>query len=369
MLADHFARLFFRTLTEEYIGIKVKIKIGKILHDLLLSGLYRLYPMLTINNFPYDNNDMGKKIACFGSFIAELTSRVDRLPKPGESLISDYFKLGAGGKGSNQAAAVKRAGGNIVFMAKIGNDLLSQIARDHYKREGFDPKYIVTDNDFPTGAAMISVDKNTGENSIIVIPGVSEHCTGADIALFRNEIETCDIFLAQLEANIDAVEKAVQIAWENKKTIVINTAPARELPDDLLSKISIVIPNEIEASVITKIEVIDKSSAEKAARVFHEKGIPIVIITLGRNGCYVSSGKYGEIIDAIPVQTIDTTGAGDAFIGGMVTALSEDLPLTAAVRFATATAALSTTKPGTAVAMPFRSEIDELVKKIYGKLS
>jgi len=311
---------------------------------------------------------MRKKIACFGSFIAELTSRVDRLPRPGESLISDYFRLGAGGKGSNQAVAIKRAGGNIVFMAKIGSDLLSQIARDHYQREGFNPKYIITDSEYPTGVAIINVDKNTGENSIVLIPGVSEQCTGADIALFRNEIETCDIFLAQLEANIDAVEKAVQIAWENKKVIIINTAPARELSDDLLSKISIVIPNEIEASVITKVEVIDESSAKKAAHILYDKGIPNVIITLGRNGCYVFDGKHGEIIDSIPVKTVDTTGAGDAFIGGLVTALAEDLPLTAAAKFATATAALSITKLGTAVAMPFRNEIDEVVKKTYGKL-
>jgi ribokinase len=311
---------------------------------------------------------MGKKIACFGSFIAELTSRVDRLPRPGESMLTDYFKLGAGGKGSNQACAVKRAGGNIVFMAKIGNDLLSQIARDHYKKEGFDLRYILTDNDYPTGVAIINVDKNTGENSIIVVTGVSEHCTAADIELFRNEIESCDIFLAQLEANIDAVENVVQIAWENKKTIILNTAPAKELPDSLLSKVSIVIPNEIEAEVLTKIAVVDKSSAEKAARVFYDKGIPKVIITLGKNGCYIFDGKEGEMIDAIPVKTVDTTGAGDAFIGGLVTALSEDLSLSAAVRFATATAALSTTKMGTSIAMPFRNEIDELVKKTYGKL-
>ena len=312
---------------------------------------------------------MGKKIACFGSFVAELCSRVDRLPLPGESMITDYFKLGAGGKGSNQAVAVKRAGGNIVFMAKIGTDLLSQIARDHYQKEGFNPKYIVADDKYPTGVAIINVDKNTGENSIILIPGVCEHCTSADIALFKGEIESCDIFLAQLEANIDAVEEAVQIAWENKKTIVINTAPARELPDELLSKITIVTPNEIEASVLTKVEVTDKSSAEKAARIFCDKGVSQVVITLGKNGCYVFDGKQGEHIGPIAVQTVDTTGAGDAFTGGLVTALAEDMPLAAAVRFATATAALSTTKQGTAVAMPYRSEIDELLSKTYEKLN
>ena len=309
---------------------------------------------------------MGKKIACLGSFILELTSRVDRLPLPGESLLSDNFKLGQGGKGSNQAVAVKRAGGDIVMMAKIGTDLLSKLAWDHFEKEGFNKKYIVTDDKHATGVAMIIVDKKTAQNSIVVITGACEQLTDADIELFRPEIESSDIFLTQLEANVDAVEKAVQIAWENKKIIVFNTAPARELSDDLLSKISIITPNEVEAFMLTKVEVTDKSSAEKAARIFFNKGIPYVIITLGEKGCFVYDGKNSEIIDSIKVQSVDTTGAGDAFNGALVTALSEDMPISKAVKFATAAAALSTTKHGTAVAMPYRSEIDSLVKKTYG---
>jgi len=120
--------------------------------------------------------------------------------------------------------------------------------------------------------------------------------------------------------------------------------------------------------MLTKVEVTDKSSAEKAARIFYDKGIPNIVITLGKNGCYVYDGTHGEIIDPIDVHTVDTTGAGDAFTGGLVTALAEDRPLMAAVKFATATAALSITKPGTAVAMPYRNEIDSLVKKTYGNL-
>lgn len=214
--------------------------------------------------------------------------------------------------------------------------------------------------------AIILVDKKTSQNSIVVIPGACEYLTNDDIELFRPEIESCDIFLTQLESNVDAVEKAVQIAWENKKTIVFNTAPARELPDDLLSKITIVTPNEVEAFMLTKIEVVDKNSAEKAARIFNEKGIPNIIITLGKNGCYVYDGKHSEIIDSIEAETVDTTGAGDAFNGALVTALAEDRSLIEAVKFATAAAALSTTKPGTAIAMPYRNEIDALVKRTYG---
>jgi ribokinase len=307
-----------------------------------------------------------KKIACLGSFITELTFRTDRLPMPGESMLSDSFKMGPGGKGANQAVAARRAGGNISLMVKVGNDILARFAHENLKKEGFSEKYIVVDEKNVTGVAFICVNKNTGENSIIVVPGACEHVTGEDIALFENEIETCDIFLAQLEVNVDAVTKAVNRASKSKKTIVLNTAPVRELSDDLLSKITIVTPNEVEAALLTKVEVNDKDSARRAARVFFDKGIPNVIITLGKKGCYVSGGNREELIDPIDVHTVDTTGAGDAFTGGLVTALAEDRDLFEAARFATAAAALSTTKPGTAPAMPYRGEIDELLKRTYG---
>jgi ribokinase len=311
--------------------------------------------------------DMTKKIVCLGSFMTEFTCRTDRLPVPGETLISDYFYLGPGGKGSNQAVAAKRAGGNVVLMLKVGNDLHSAIARENFKRESFDEKYLVVDTDGnPTGIAIIIVDKITAENSMVVMHGACGRVTEADIALLRPEIESCNIFLTQLETNVDAVEKAIQIAYNHQKTIVLNTAPARQLSPELLSKVTIVTPNEVEAAVLTKVEVTDKSSAGKAAHVFFDCGIQSVIITLGKKGCYVNDGKREAIIDAIAVQTVDTTGAGDAFTGGLVTALAEDKPLLEAARFATVTAALSTTKMGTAPVMPYRAEIDELFQRTYG---
>jgi ribokinase len=311
---------------------------------------------------------MLKKITCLGSFVVDLTCRVDHLPLPGESVITDYFKMGPGGKGSNQAVAAKRAGGNIVLMTKVGNDLLSQVAVENFRKEGFDEKYIVIDKSIFTGVALINVDKNTSENSIAVAPGACEHINDDDIALLKPEIESCDIFLTQLEVNIDAVEKAVKIAHDNKKIIVFNTAPVREISDELLSKATIVTPNEIEASILTKVEVTDKSSAGKAARVFFDKGIPNVVITLGKKGCYLNDGKVEEIIEPVELKTIDTTGAGDAFTGGLAVALAEGKSLLNAVKFATCVAGLSTTKMGTAPSMPYRGEIDELVKKAYGGL-
>jgi ribokinase len=311
---------------------------------------------------------MPKKIVCLGSFVVDLTCRSDHLPLPGETVITDYFKMGPGGKGANQAVAAKRAGGNIILMTKVGNDILSQVALGSFKKEGCDEKYILIDKDIFTGIALINVDKNTAENSIVVAPGACGHITGDDIGLLKPQIESCDIFLTQLENNLDAIEKTIRIAYEHKKTIVVNTAPAQTIADELLSKVTIVTPNEIEASLLTKVEVTDKSSAGKAAKVFFDKGVKNVVITLGKKGCYINDGKTEALIEPVEVKTIDTTGAGDAFTGGLVTALAEDRPLLNAAKFATCVAALSTTKAGTAPSMPYRSEIDALVKTAYGSL-
>lgn len=311
---------------------------------------------------------MRKKIVCLGSFVVDLTCRTDHLPLPGESVVTDFFKMGPGGKGANQAVAAKRAGANIVLMTKIGDDLLSAVAKESFKNEGFDEAYILKDSKNFTGIALIIVDKNTSQNSIAVAPGACEHINDSDINLLQKQIESCDIFLTQLEVNIDAIEKAINFAHDKKKMIVLNTAPIRPISDELLSKASIVTPNEIEATSLTGITVTDINSARKASHVLFDRGCKQVVITLGKQGSYVNDGKSEHFVKPIDVNTIDTTGAGDAFTGGLVTALAEDYPLYEAVKFATAVAALSTTKLGTAPSMPYRKEIDDLVQKTYGRL-
>ena len=308
---------------------------------------------------------MPNKITCLGSFVVDLTCRVEHLPLPGESIVTDYFKMGPGGKGSNQAVAAKRAGADIVLMTKIGTDILSTVALESFKKEGFDDKFIIIDDANFTGIALINVDKNTGQNSIAVAPGACEHINDNDINLLKPQIEASDIFLTQLEVNMDAIEKCINIAYENKKMIVLNTATVRQISDDLISKATIITPNEIEASILTNVEVTDIDSARKAAHVFFDKGVENAIITLGKKGSYINDKKTEAIIEPIDVKTIDTTGAGDAFTGGLVTALAEGLSLYKAVEFATATASLSTTKFGTAPSMPYRKEIDDLIKKTY----
>ncbi len=308
---------------------------------------------------------MSNKIVCLGSFVVDLTCRVEHLPLPGESIVTDYFKMGPGGKGSNQAIAAKRAGADILLMTKIGNDILSEVAVRAYKEEGFDDKFILVDKEHSTGIALINVDKNTSQNSIAVAPGACEHITDSDIELLTPEIEACDIFLTQLEVNVDAIEKCIDIAHKNNKIIVFNTAPIRPISNETVAKATIITPNEIEAALLTDIEVVDLESAKKAAHVFFDRGIQNVIITLGKKGSYVNDQKVESFVEPIDVKTVDTTGAGDAFTGGLVTALSEGSDLHQSVKFATATASLSTTKFGTAPSMPYRKEIDELMKKAY----
>lgn len=305
---------------------------------------------------------MRSKITCLGSFVVDLTCRSEHLPIPGETVATDYFKMGPGGKGANQATASKRTGGNITLMTKIGNDLLSNVAIESFNKEGFDPKYIIRDDNNFTGIALITVDKNTSQNSIVVAAGACEHINDNDLELLRPEIESCDIFLTQLELNLDIIEKAIDMAYKNNKIIVLNTAPAKIISDEVLRKVTIVTPNEIEASILTNVEVKDIDSAREAAKVFFKKGVQKVIITLGKNGSYVNDGNKEKFVPSIEVETIDTTGAGDAFTGGLVTALSEKLDLFDAVEFATAVAALSTTKLGTAPSMPYRDEVDKLLK-------
>ncbi len=279
----------------------------------------------------------------------------ERRDKQGES----------GGKGSNQAIAAKRCNADILLMTKIGEDVLSEVALSTYKKENFDMSFILKDKNYDTGIALINVDKNTSQNSITVYPGACLHFNDDDIKLLSKEIEKCDIFLSQLEINIDAVQKCIDIAYKNNKTIVLNTAPIVPIATESLAKCTVITPNEIEASLLTGVEVSDMESARKSSHVFFDMGIKNVIITLGKKGSYVNDKKTESFIEPIEVKTVDTTGAGDAFTGGLVTALSEGSDLQQSVKFATAVASLSTTKYGTAPAMPYRASVDELIKIHY----
>lgn len=309
---------------------------------------------------------MGKRIVVFGSYVTDLTGRGMRFPVPGETVLGTSFQSGPGGKGSNQAVAAFRAGGDVVLVTKLGKDAFGRIARDFYTAEGMNTGELLEDETFETGAALIMVNQQSGQNMIMVLNGACNHITTEDVRAKQALIEQADYLLVQMEINMEALEQVIRIAHDSGVRIILNPAPVQKMADEIMAMVDTVTPNETEAAVLTGVEVVDLASAHRAAQVFLDKGVRHVIITLGGNGVYCTDGTREELIDCIAVNAVDTTGAGDAFNGGFVTALSNGMNLFDAVRYGNCTGALSVTKPGTAPAMPHQKEIDALYQENYG---
>jgi ribokinase len=298
------------------------------------------------------------KVVVFGSFVVDLTSWGKHLAVPGETVKGSTFKMGPGGKGSNQGVAASRAGADVTLVTKVGNDVFGKVALDFYKKENMSTEYVFIDNKKETGTALIMVDEESGQNQILVVSGACDNITDQEIMKAEQLIDEADILLLQLEINMDAIEKVINMAHAKGKQIVLNTAPAQKLPDNLLKKLDIVTPNEIEAGILTDMKVETEDDAQKAAQILLNKGVKSVVVTMGKNGVFVMTPDRKEFIPSMKVKAIDTTGAGDAFNGGFVTALSEGKDIFEAARFGNIVGALSVTKVGTAPAMPYRKDID-----------
>ena len=301
------------------------------------------------------------KIVVFGSFVVDLTSWAKHLPVPGETVKGSVFKMGPGGKGSNQGVAASRAGADVTLVTKVGNDVFGKIALDFYQNEHMTTDFVFLDAEKETGTALIMVDETVGQNQILVVSGACDNITPAEVQRTHPLIDEADIVLLQLEVNMDAIEQVIDYAHAKGKQIVLNTAPARKLPEALLKKLDIVTPNEIEAGILTDTKVETAEDAEKAAKILMNSGVKNVVVTMGKHGVFVMTPDRKEMIPSMPVKAIDTTGAGDAFNGGFVTALAEGKDIFEAARFGNAVGALSVTKIGTAPAMPHRSDIDRFL--------
>lgn len=308
---------------------------------------------------------MGKPIVVFGSFVVDLTGRVNGLPLPGQTILGKSFKMGPGGKGSNQAVAAHRAGADVTLVTKLGNDIMANVAMEFYQKEGMRTEHIMYDAERATGVALITVDETSAQNEIVVIPGACENITMENVEKSRALLENAAIVLFQQEINMDAQKAAMDIAYRAGARIILNPAPAMEISDDLLAKVDTITPNESEVQILTGIKVNSYETAEQAAKVFLKKGVKNVVITMGALGAYATNGKESELLPRIKVEAIDTTGAGDAFNGGFVTALSEGKTLFEALRYGNAAGALSVTRMGTAPSMPLREEIDKMVNEVY----
>ncbi|MER2107649.1 MAG: ribokinase [Solibacillus sp.] len=296
------------------------------------------------------------KVTIVGSYVVDLMSRTSRLPKPGETILGRTFKMGPGGKGGNQATAAAKCGSDVSYLTKVGNDVFGQEALHHFKSVGIDISTIIVDEQNETGTALIIVD-NKSENSIVVTLGACGTISKEDVDNFEAKIASADIVLLQLETSLEAIEETVKLAAKHQKKVILNPAPYQQFPLVLLKNVDYITPNETEASEITGIEVTDEASALEAAKKMYALGVPNVIITLGSKGAFVYQGDQGQLISSYNVAVIDTTGAGDAFNGGLAHFLSEGYELEEAVKNSNAVAALSVTKVGTAPAMPSKADI------------
>lgn len=305
---------------------------------------------------------MAGKAVVFGSFVVDLMARVPHLPIPGETVKSPLFRMGPGGKGFNQCVAAHKAGADVTMVTKIGRDSFANVALDTMDELDMTKDHIFFSEEAGTGIALILVDENTSQNEIAIVSGACGTITREDTDSLGELIKGCEYVLLQLEVNQDANERIADLAYKNGVKVIVNTAPCSDISDSFLSKVYMVTPNEVEAEELTGIKVKDLASASRAAAVFREKGVKKVLITLGSRGVFISAGGKEEIIPAFQVNAIDTTGAGDAFNGGFLTALTEGKDEWEAARFANALAALSVRKLGTTPSMPTRREIDAFLK-------
>ncbi|GAB3432191.1 ribokinase [Niabella aquatica] len=302
---------------------------------------------------------MSKTIVIIGSSNTDMVIRTPRFPARGETVIGSDFLMNAGGKGANQAVAVARLGGKAVFVCRTGNDVFGEDAVRLLTKEGIDTSYIKTECEGASGVAIITVN-NAGENTIVVAPGSNAQLSEAQIDEAREPILSAGYVLMQLEIPLNTVMYATKIAFESKVPVVLNPAPAAALPDELYKMVAIITPNEKEAAVLTGIAVTDPVSARKAAKALADKGVAVVIITMGREGALLYDGLTFTHIKAPVVNAVDTTAAGDVFNGALVVALSEGMDLVDAVTFACHASAVSVTKRGAQKSVPYRSELDVL---------
>ncbi len=301
-----------------------------------------------------------KWVTVLGSFVADLAFRTHRIPVWGETLLGSEFKLGPGGKGSNQAVAAARAGGRVSFISKLGLDPFGDMARALYKSEGIDTQFLFKTQS-ATGAATIIIDASKGENAIIVVPGACFEVTAEEVDQARSLIAGSSIFVAQLELPLAVVEHGLALAHSLGVPTILNPAPAAPLPESIYQHIDYITPNESEAAALTSISVSTVADAEKAADAFLARGVPNAIITLGAQGVFVKNADVRAHVPGVNAgKVVETTGAGDAFNGSFAVALSEGMGLVEAARFACAAAGISITRPGTAPSMPTRPEIDAL---------
>ena len=294
-------------------------------------------------------------IVVVGSSNTDLVVGVLKIPTPGETVLGGDLQTVAGGKGANQAVAAARLGGNVTFIARVGDDAFGKTALTGFKAEGISTEYIRITPGVASGVALIAVREETGENAIVVAPGANSHLTAADVEDAAPAFDAAHALIVSLEVPLEAVLRAVEMAHERKIPIILNPAPARSLPADLLEKITILTPNETEAAQLLN-RPTDAEPSEIAARLL-ETGISAIVMTIGAAGAIIATPDGIETVSGLPVRAIDTVAAGDCFTGALAVEFAAGRSLRAAAAFANAAAALKVTRRGAQPGLPTRAEV------------
>ena len=303
---------------------------------------------------------MKPHIVVIGSSNTDMIIQAPRIPAPGQTVLGGRFSTAAGGKGANQAVAAARAGAQVTLVARVGDDAFGRQALAGFERDHVDTRFVVRDEQAPSGVASIIVDDH-GQNAIAVAPGANANLSPQDVARAAKTIASADAVLLQLEIPLDTVQAAVDVAHEHKVRVILNPAPACGLSDEVLRGVDVLTPNEIEAGMLTGSEVVDEADAARAAALLRDRGAGTVIVTMGPRGAIVDGPDQRGPIAAFAVEAVDTTAAGDVFNGALAVALAEGRPLPDACRWACAAAALSVQCLGAQPSAPTRVAIERFL--------
>jgi ribokinase len=301
-------------------------------------------------------------VAILGIFVADLAFRAGRLPRIGETITGSGFKMGPGGKGSNQSVAAARVGAKVTIISKLGRDAFGEIALKTWRDEGVVARAARSDE--ATGGAFIFVNHDSGENAIIVYPGAAGTISVADVDAAADAIRGAKVFVTQLEQPVAAAQRGLEIARSAGVTTIFNPAPAEPIPDSIYPLCDYIVPNETEAATLTGLPLSTVAAAQRVGDALLAKGARNALITLGERGALLHSSQQSIEIPAFSAgPVVETTGAGDAFVGGFAAAIARGADPVEAARFGCAVAGISVTRPGTAPSMPRLAEVEALLAR------
>jgi ribokinase len=305
-----------------------------------------------------------RKLLVIGSLNMDLVVYTERLPNEGETLLGTDFQTFPGGKGANQAVAAARLGADVSILGRVGSDDFGAELIRSLAQNGVGTGSVLRESDSPTGTAVITVDAS-GQNTIVVVPGSNFLLSPEDILAHQQLIHDADLVLLQLEIPLETVQQAAEVARSTSTRVILNPAPACELPQELLRLVDVLVPNETEAALLSGRSVQQPGDLFSAARQLRERGVGRVLITRGDQGAYYQDANTEMLIPACAVEAVDATAAGDAFIGAYAAALSQGLSHQVALRWSAAAGALTVTRRGAQSSLPSREELEQFLQNDF----